>query len=94
MLEFGIDCNFKWTVSTFENTIFDFRGAIHSYKVILVKTLDIVLGNKQKLFQVSIVNIALDIMHEKLRKFEPRSILLTIATITIKMYFFRSGKLL
>ena len=33
----------------------DFRGAIHCYEMILVHSLDIVLGNKEKLSQVSIL---------------------------------------
>ena len=38
--------------------------------MILVHSLDVVLGNKEKLSQVSIITISLEIMHRKLLKFK------------------------
>ena len=40
--------NFRWTALTFRNLIVDFGGAFHCFEMILVHSLDIVLGNKEK----------------------------------------------
>ena len=42
---------------------------MHCYEIILVHTLDIVLGNKEKLVP-RFINISLEIMHTKLLKFK------------------------
>ena len=46
---------------------------MHCYEMILVHTLDIVLGNKENLSHVSVINISLEIMHTKLLKFKHKA---------------------
>ena len=48
----------------------DFGDAIPCYEMILVHSLDIVLGTRKKLSQGSIVNIKLGTVHTRLLKFK------------------------